>query len=144
MLLQDTQWTQTSSTWYTKRLTVIPGPSKRPCSSEYRTLPSTGILGITSYHTYGTTYFRCHPPYSASLQTTPLHPHPHNPLLVPLFPLPILLPLSIIVGAHTFLYGKYTSVLNTPPIPLIPPTPNLQQVLNQHHLGKFLTFYLLG
>ena len=24
------------------------------------------------------------------------------------------------------------------------PSPNLQQVLQQHHLGKFLTFYLLG
>ena len=36
-----------------------------------------------------------------------------------------------------------TSPKHTPYTPNTP-TPNLQQVLQQHHLGKFLTFYLLG
>ena len=42
-------------------------------------------------------------------------------------------------GMHNFLsllYGKYMCIPNTP-------SPYLQQVLHQCHLGKFLTFYLL-
>ena len=43
-------------------------------------------------------------------------------------------------GTHTFMVSTHVCPKHTPNTP----TPNLQQVLQQHHLGKFLTFYLLG
>ena len=81
-----------------------------------------------------------HQPYSASLPATQLHPPPPNPPTGSPSPTPFLL-LSILVGAHTFMLSTHVWP-NTPLTPLIP-TPNLQ-VQEQHHLGKFLIFYLLG
>ena len=43
-------------------------------------------------------------------------------------------------GAHTF----FSPMVSTHICPKYPPSPCLQQVLQQHHVGKFLTFYLLG
>ena len=53
---------------------------------------------------------------------------------------PLLL-LSIMVGAHNFLLCSLLMVSTCPS--QIPPSPYLQQVLHQHHIGKFLYFYLL-
>ena len=46
-------------------------------------------------------------------------------------------------GAQTFMVSTHSCPKHTPYTPSTP-TPNLQQVLQQHHLGMFLTFYLLG
>ena len=46
-------------------------------------------------------------------------------------------------GAHTFMVSTHICPNHSPDTPNTP-TPNLQQVLQQHHLGKFLIFYLLG
>ena len=58
-----------------------------------------------------------------------------TPLLVPPlpFPSPYISPANTIVGGTPILfpYGKYTCLSQ------IPPSPYLQQVLHQHHLGKF-------
>ena len=69
-----------------KRSTTIPGPSRKLCSSTCRTQPTIGTLVSTSYLTYGTTSFRHHLPFSASLPAIQLHPPPNNSptyLLVP-------------------------------------------------------------
>ena len=52
--------------------------------------------------------------------------------------------LDILEGTfHTFMVSTHVCPKHTPYTPNTP-TPNLQEVLQQHHLGKFLTFYLLG
>ena len=117
--------------------------SRKPCSSTCRTQPSIGTLGSTSYLTYGTTSFRHHLPYSASLPAIQLHPPTSNPTPSYWFPTYMFLPLSTLVRAHTFMISTLFCPKHTPYTPN-PPTPNLQQVLQQCHLGKFLTFYLLG
>ena len=81
---------------------------------------------------------------SPTLQPSPATIQPPHQLLnipptgSPLIYTPLLLP--IMAGGHILSFSQWqvhTFVLNTP-------SPYLQQVLQQHHLGKFLTFYLLG
>ena len=82
---QDTHWIQTTSTLYIRRLTVIPGPSRKLCSSASLIPPLTGTWVNTSCHTYGTTYYRHHQHYSSSLPAC-LLPHPlpnHTPFPQP-------------------------------------------------------------
>ena len=122
-----------------KKLTAIPGPSRRPCSPMCRTPPSTETWENTSCCTYGTTSSRHLPLFSTSPQTS----QPHQQILnTPPFWFPHLFTHSshcpLWQGAQTFSYGKY------PCMSQLPPSPYLQQVLQQHHLGKFLTFYSLG
>ena len=111
---------------------------KELCSSACRTQPSTGTLGNTSYCTYGTTSFRHHQPYSASLPAIQWHPTPASPHPSTGSPSPFL-PLSILVGAQTFMVSTHVCPKHTLYTPNTP-TSNLQQVLQQHHLGKFLYF----
>ena len=138
---QDTQWIQNNSTYYTKRSTAIPGPLRKPCSSMCRTQPSTGTLGNISYLTDGTTSFWHHQPYSASLPAIQLHPLPLTPTYLLVFPPPSSC-CPYWQGAHTFMVSTNVCPKHTPYTPNTP-TPNLQ-VLQQHHLGKFLIFYFLG
>ena len=82
-----------------------------------------------------------------AFQDIQLHPTPPNPPPSYWFsPSPNTSShLSILVrGTNFSMVSTHMSVLNIPLTPLIPPTPNLLQVLQQCHLGKFLTFYLLG
>ena len=58
-----------------KKLTAIPGPSKSPCSSVSRTLPSTETWQSTNFCTYGTIFYSHLLHYSTSLPAF----HPPNP-----------------------------------------------------------------
>ena len=85
---------------------------------------------------------------SPTLQCKPFsHPTTSHPIKTPTPPTGSPLTLS---SHYTHWWGAQTFMVSThvcpkhPLTPLIPPTLNLQQVLQQHHLGKFLTFYLLG
>ena len=89
----------------------------------YRTPPSTGTLGSTSYLIYGTTFSMYHPHSSASLPAIQLHPtppNPHPPTGSP-FPHTLLLP-SIMAGAQTFMVSAHICPKHTPYIPNTPHT----------------------
>ena len=78
---------QNSSILYIRRLTVIPGLSRNPCSSTYMTLHKTGAWGNTNYCIYGTTCYKHHQHYSSSFQPSSL---PHCSLITtPCFHFPI-------------------------------------------------------
>ena len=103
-----------------------PNPQQEPWeipATSHMGPPPSGVTNLTS----------------ASLPAFQLHPPPN--------PLPLLVPKP---SSHCPYCGGGTYFMVSTPVcpqytPYIPntPTPNLQQVLQQHHLGKFLTLYLL-
>ena len=131
---QDIHWIQNNSILYTRRLTVIPGPSRNPYSSAYMTLHSTGTWGNTNYCIYWTTCYRHHQQYSSILPASPTPPYHTTPL-----------PTTYVGGTNFSFLGKYLmQEFQTPPqTPLIPPLHPKHFPLQQHHLGKFHNFYLL-
>ena len=133
--LQDILWTQNSSTYYTKMLTTIPGPLRRPCSSMSRTLPSTETWESTNFHTYGTIFYRHLLHYSANLPC----PLPHPPTC-PTGPPPAA---HIGRGHILFLVGIHARSNTTSNTPKTPQKSQKLHPLQQHHLGKFLNFYML-
>ena len=76
----------------------------------------------------------------SSHSTTPPHLTPPPTYWFPPYTFPSAVQIG---GAHTFMVSTHIYPKHTPYTPNTP-TLNLQQVLQQHHLGTFLIFYFLG
>ena len=108
------------------RLTTIPGPSRRPCTSMYKTPLSTETWESNSCHTYGTIFSRHHQLSSASQPTIQPHHQLHNtPYWSPFLPsTPNAIPLCPNSTGHygkgviyfLFTYGEYMCLSQISPL----------------------------
>ena len=104
-----------------------------PPQQEHRKVPA-------STHLWPTSTSISYTPAQANQSNQPFNQqHSHlTPLLVT--PLHSPLPLTLWWGAHQFFFPMVSTCM----YPKYPPSPYLQQVLHQHHLGKFLHFIFVS
>ena len=109
---QDTQWTPTNSTSYTKKSKTSPGQSKKPCLYMYKTPPQSQHWQIpTTSHLGPTTTVITNIPTQTNLTMLPTSTPPTGSPLTP--PPPLATQVGGILIFLTFiLIGKYTC---TPP-----------------------------
>ena len=118
-----------------KKSTAIPGPSRRLCSSMYRT-PLTETLESTSFHIYGTISSRHLQLFSASQPTNHPTPQPHNtPYWFPLPP-----PTTTITAGGTLIFLFLFLMVSTHVYPKHSPLLTYNKSYSSAILVSFLHF----